>query len=156
MTDPKPPQPAETKVAIGALVLLMLQANYELLLFCVQSRNIGPAGLGAGSALFLLLTLSLGVGLSGRSPLAWRCAVGILGVLAVLYTAAVWPALQAAAPRRPDANLKGIATALDYEGPAPAFLEPSKAFWLASRALLLWAVPVMLLLGRLRERLRRV
>jgi hypothetical protein len=150
--EPMPPLPPETRVAIGALALLSMQEAHEVALFCIGSSALGRSTLGAGAAILLVLVLGILIGLCARIEGAWWLGVLVLGGIGGVFLTASWPLIQGFLPGEKPAMVV-VAAAHDYEWLRPA-MSRFQAGWLIAKVALLLMVPVMLLMGALRERLR--
>ncbi len=136
--------PPESKVAIGALGLLCLQSVHEIGGFCRGSDILGGHGFGAGAVILLVVYLAVLVGLRLRSRRAWWLGLLVPGALGMLCLVIYWPRNQEA--------LAGRAAVCEM-----ADLHLAHRFrelWLFSKIALMLMVPVALLTGKLRERLR--
>jgi hypothetical protein len=146
------PLPGETKVAIGALGLLFLQSLRESFLFTFgpHADRDGPL-----SIMIIIVFFALIKGLWDRIPLAWWLTLILVGAAGVLHAVVFGPVLRESlralgSPLPPELTYHDI---VDLR--SRPILRGADLFWILSRGVLLGIVPVVLLMGKLRERLRR-
>ncbi len=155
--EPPPPRRTpEAKIAVAALGLVSLQEAHEAALFRAGSRALGRATLGAGGALLLALALGILIGLCHRNRLAWWLGILAIGGLGVALLTASWPLIQPGLPGPERVTVRRVAPGVfdgGYEWRMP-MLNRFQALWLIAKITLLLAVPLTLLTGALRERLR--
>lgn len=152
--EPRPPLPWETKTAIGALALLSLQELHEVYLVCVGDHDSVLNVFGHGSVILLIVFLGILTGLLRRSRISWWLGLILLGGIGVLHLAVTWHTIRPFLPGEQQADMKRIGTVIDYDWVRPSH-RYFKAFWVTAKSVLLLSVPVALLSGELRERLRR-
>jgi uncharacterized membrane protein YwaF len=151
--QPRDPVPWERKAAIGCLLLLSMQMSHDSLRYSLGH----PSGyeLMHLSWILLLLFLSVAVGLLFRYRAAWWCGVILIGSVGVLLlTASTNPIMatirwQLQLREYPDA-VRPLMRVQSSE-----ILDGFQLFWLVARNLMALAVPTFLVLGRLRQALKR-
>ena len=153
MTAPEEsPLPPETKVAVGALGLLFLQSLREFFLFTFGSQNDLASRL---SPLFLVVLFALIKGLLDRNDLAWWSSVVLIGSVAARYLSTTLLAMRDSwrvlGPWSNTVPSYQDLLRLESLGMVSRF----ELFGVIARNVLLLTVPVVLLLGALRERIRR-
>jgi hypothetical protein len=148
------PLPPETKVALGALILLALQEVHEGYLYCVGNRSSTIGKDGAVYLLILPLIFAVLIGLLNRGRIAWWVGVWLMGGLGLVHLVLYWPSIRASWPGHRDASER-IPSTVEYEWILPsARLKPFELLWVVTKIVLLLAVPLFLNLARLRTRLR--
>lgn len=148
----RPPLPWEAKTAIGALALVALQQFHEICLLVVGSDRLGLAHLGPISLLLLALAAGAALGLLRRRSWALRTGIYLVGAFALLHLALLVDAVTISMEAE---RGTGQLASTDYDYFIGPTLNPFGLFWAVSRAALLIAAPLLLLLGELRTRLRR-
>jgi len=152
----RPRLPWETRAAVGALALLSLQELHEVYLVCVGDHDSALNVFGHGSVILLLLFLGVLTGLLQGSRTAWWLGLILIGGIGLLHLAVTWHTIRSFLPGKQQEDMKRIGRVIDYDY---EWVRPShryfKVFWVTAKSVLLLSVPVALLSGKLRERLRR-
>ena len=152
MADERPiaPLPWEQKAAIGALVLLALQEVQEVCLLLLGSDRLGLAHLGPLAPFLFILAAGVGMALWRRRPWAVRICIYAVGALSLLHLAMLLEPLRSS--MEAERGTGHLASTEQYWFIGPG-LNPLGLIWALSRAALLIAAPLLLLLGELRRKL---
>ena len=149
--EPTPPLPWEHKAAIGVLALLSLQEVHEGILFCTGQRSPGFQTTSAAFAILLLFYAIVGLGLAMRSRTAWWSGVLAVGTIALAHLSMTGPAI--ADTLSQSGRARSVSSYEWYQ--IVGRLKPFALFWLGTRNLFLFAVPVLLVGGHVRKTLIR-
>jgi hypothetical protein len=148
--EPKTPLPWEQKAAIGCLGVLAILELHAGLHFFLGKPRLGFSEPSWSFGLLLVLYLGLALGLRRRRALAWWMAVFAVGALGLFMAGAVgesvWESLTFTARARAASSYKWYQS---FRRP-----EPDEALLLGLHCALLFAVPLLLILGAIRESLR--
>jgi len=144
--------PWETKASISAFSLLALQQVHDGVRFCLGMHGLGLGTLQSAWVLLLLLYVSLAIGLAKEQRWAWRFSVILVGGLAALH---LRDTLDLIRLRLQGELLPSAQGANEFSIVCLTTMRPDPfgAAWLMSQNGLMMAIPILLLLGHLRQRL---
>jgi len=148
--SPKPPLPWEHKAAIGCLVLLAvleLQAGVQ---FFLGKPRLGFSEPSWSFGLLLVLFVGLALGLQRRLALASWLAGIVIGALGLFMIDAVGESVWTSLTFR--ARARAASSYAWYQ--SLRRLEPEEALLLGFHCALLFAVPLLLILGTARKSFR--
>jgi|SRR6185295_4695183 hypothetical protein len=146
--EPKTPLPWEEKAAIGCLGAMTLQEIHEGFLYFMGATAPGFHGTSPAFVILIVVFVSVGWGLYERSRIAWWVGVG--SFLAIGLTDAAMTGATVYETLR-----HKIGTCEDASWDGGTHLNDFSFFWLGTRNVLLFAVPMLLILGALRKSLRK-
>jgi hypothetical protein len=145
------PVPWEAKAAIVAFCLLAMQQVHDGYLFCLGESGLGLRKLQSASVILFILYLTLAVGLAKGKEWAWWLSLLLVGGMAALHlrdTVEPIRRILHGAPRQTAQVASGKIICGTVE--PPHFF---RATWLISQNVLMGAIPIILMLGRLRQTL---
>ena len=144
--------PWETKAAILGFSLLALQQVHDGVRFCLGMRGLGYGKLQSAWVLLLLLYVALAIGLAKEQRWAWRFSVILVGGLAALHLRETLDFIRFLLQGEVLPTAQGANESLIFCGSTMS-PDPFGAAWLISQNGLMSTIPILLLLGQLRQSL---
>lgn len=154
MQDPREPRTPEIKAVLLVLGLLALQECHEIVAFIFQQGSFRAGLLAVLSLVLLPWTLWIIVQLLRGNRAAGNWALWVFGVAGVLFLSAfgppVWKSLPWNRPIMPNA----FESEYEWIGPS-TLMKPFETFWILAKITLTLAVPLLLIVDRIRMKLRK-
>ena len=138
--SPHAPLTWEEKAALGCLGLLALQTFHELAL---AGKSLGTANAGLGSLLFLPIAVLVAIAVMHRRRSVWWWGGLVLGAIGLMILALCWQSIR-----------RGLGleiTPLQYRR---FTLDAFGLLWTIARIALYLAAAILLVAGRIRERIQ--
>ena len=140
----------EAKAAIVAFSLLALQQVHDGYLFCLGESGLGLPKLQSASVILFTLYLTLGIGLAKGAKWAWWLSLILIGGMAALHLRDTLEPIRGILYREPRQPANSSIRIICGTTEPPDYF---RAVWLISQNALLGAIPILLMLGRLRQKL---
>jgi hypothetical protein len=141
--------PWEAKAAIIAFSLLAMQQVHDGYLFCLGESGLGLRKLQSASVILFILYVTLAVGLAKGNKWAWWLSLILVGGMAALHLRDTLEPIRMILYGEPRRTAQVASGAIDCDiAEPPDFF---RAAWLISQNVLMAAIPILLMMGRLRQ-----